>query len=1368
MGKANIKIAVSGAFDGAAIDRAEKRIDAFSKRAAANTGGIGASAVELGAKWSAAGGDIYRTGQKVEEAGRKLQGLSIATGLVAAATGSAAIKIDTALTGVRKTVNGTDEQYQQLKEAAIEFSKTNAVSADQILDIQALGAQLGFSIDELNEMSRVTSGLSIATDMGAEQAATEMAQFANITKMAHGDVSRYGSAVVNLGNNLATTESKVSAMSQNIAAAGKQANMSVPDILGWSGAMSSLGVEAEKGGTAFSQTVATIDKEVATGGEKLQTFADMADMSAEKFAQAWKNNSSEALLAILKGAGGAENLTVALEEMGVTSVRQSDVLKRLAGNTDLVSQALQVSNQGWDENTALQKEVENRNESMAAKLEILKNKITAIAEDVGTPLVGALTEAIDAAQPLLDTVEAASTAFSKADKGTQQFILGLGGVAIAASPVLTVTGKLIQGTGSLMSFAGKTAQTFGMYQDALTTTNAAALETYSSNSKLNQALNANPAVKAAGGVDKYVSAVKDAARDTGEYNRAVAKLEREQSKGNKASAERVAQLKNEVAQAKAAKDSSNAVANGYKTEAANASVSTAANKLHAGGLMALSAAANIAKAALATIAPLALVAGVAALVAKFKEAEDKANTLKNATTGLEDAVRGGTNAVKEQGGALGGLIPAQKNYRAAVDESIESQSKLADSIRAINSEAAAQDAEIRNAYATIGEYANKSDLSFDAQNRLKVAVDTINDTCGTQIQVIDAANGKLADEKGAITDVTASIGEYVKKKLEQIRIDAQQEKLKGLYKQQADDLELYVKAQAGLNKELEKQGGHAEYIKRQSALYGGGANGIKQAEKDWENLNKRLSDTYGVKDAKDALDSTNKSIEVINKNMQTSAEVASSAATDISSLASASSVVSSACNAMGYDLNDFSSDLANAGVSVDTFKSLNDSQLAELVGKWDGSTESIINALNDMGVKMEDSGLNAANALANGMANGTVSVESATEILKASASGDWSSVANQMAQAGIQLPESVAKGIKDGSFKPSGATESMMSAIALKLTGGDVKAAAEMLGHDIDAGLASGIQNGTLSEQESQFLGQDVINAAKTALDSHSPSLAFEQIGYDVDAGLSQGIDGNSGSPLGAIASLGAQLVGSLTGLAPSMQSTGNSASGGLASGLLSNVGGVVSSAAKLAGGAQGGVSSVSSSLSSTGQSASSGFAQGIGNGVTATHSSARALANAASNMGNVNSSEWGKHLGQNFAAGINAAKGWVADAARNIANAAKNFLQFTQPDMGPWSGAERGGIRSGMHLAQNFAQGMNEGTADITKAAEGLAFAAAPQTKYGTAASTTSNEELTQLLISLLAEVKALHGNLGEIIAKNTDHLDDRDMRRLVNEYVR
>ena len=67
--------------------------------------------------------------------------------------------------------------------------------------------------------------------------------------------------------------------------------------------------------------------------------------------------------------------------MGVTGIRQSDVLKRLAGNTDLVTQALQVSNDGWRQNTALTNEVANRNDSMRIGSADVEDAALRLAED---------------------------------------------------------------------------------------------------------------------------------------------------------------------------------------------------------------------------------------------------------------------------------------------------------------------------------------------------------------------------------------------------------------------------------------------------------------------------------------------------------------------------------------------------------------------------------------------------------------------------------------------------------------------------------------------------------------------------------------------------------------------------------------------------------------------------------------------------------------------------------------------------------------------------------------------------------------------------------------------------------------------------
>ena len=343
--------------------------------------GVAHSAIgKLGEGLESFGRRVKPAGEMIESMGGKLsRTLTPAVLAAGAATVAAAVDIDTNLTNVRKTVDGTEEQYQALKEAAIEFSLTNAVSASQILDIQALGAQLGFAIDELDEFGQVVSGLDIATNMGAEQAATEMAQFANITKMSRGEIRNYGSAIVGLGNSFATTESDISSMAMRIAAAGTQVHMSQEDILGLATALASMGVEAEAGGTAISTIMAQIDKDIALNSEAVETWASTAGMSARDFADAWRADPVQALSALLSNmeAATAEggNMSVMLQELGIDSIRQTDVMKRLAGNSQFVADAVAKANDEWGKNTALQNEVDNRNRSLAAQFEMLKNRV---------------------------------------------------------------------------------------------------------------------------------------------------------------------------------------------------------------------------------------------------------------------------------------------------------------------------------------------------------------------------------------------------------------------------------------------------------------------------------------------------------------------------------------------------------------------------------------------------------------------------------------------------------------------------------------------------------------------------------------------------------------------------------------------------------------------------------------------------------------------------------------------------------------------------------------------------------------------------------------------------------------------------------
>ena len=125
-----------------------------------------------------------------------------------------------------------------------------ATGADSIAEVTAVAGQLGIQNQYLVDFTRTMIDLGNSTDIAASEGAVSLAQFANVTGMSQGLFSNFGAALVDLGNNFATTESAILNMATRLASAGSQVGMTQPQILGFATALSSVGLEAEAGGTA--------------------------------------------------------------------------------------------------------------------------------------------------------------------------------------------------------------------------------------------------------------------------------------------------------------------------------------------------------------------------------------------------------------------------------------------------------------------------------------------------------------------------------------------------------------------------------------------------------------------------------------------------------------------------------------------------------------------------------------------------------------------------------------------------------------------------------------------------------------------------------------------------------------------------------------------------------------------------------------------------------------------------------------------------------------------------------------------------------------------------------------------------------------
>ena len=513
MGKASITIAVNAKWNGKQLDNAEKALRRLTTLSAASSKSTTADLAKQGGAWAELGGKIYNAGVKTEKAGKMLtKSVTVPLVAIGAYAGKTAIQFDTAMANVRKTTNMSNAEVEKLAQSAQNLSTKQPVTAETLLNIEALGAQLGVNHERLESFAEVVSGLDIATNMNFETAGKEMAQFANITQMSQDQFKNYGSTIVDLGNHLATTEADISAMALRLAGAGTAAKFSQADILGMSGAMSSLGIKAEAGGSAMTRIIQDISKNVANGSDVVEEYARVAGMSADQFADAWRNRPMEAMEALVEGlkrtSDSGEDMNVTLEKLGINNVRNSDTMRRLANAGDLLRNSVDRANNAWEQNTALQNEVDQRNESLASRLQVLKNKVDAIAISIGRPLANAAISALEACDPLIQGIGDLADAFSKMDTGKQQFVLAMVGIAAAAGPVLTVFGKIEKGIGSAITAIGKGAQNFAVWKDALVTTDGAQMRAYASANLLadKMGIAGNAAAKAAGGAENYVAA----------------------------------------------------------------------------------------------------------------------------------------------------------------------------------------------------------------------------------------------------------------------------------------------------------------------------------------------------------------------------------------------------------------------------------------------------------------------------------------------------------------------------------------------------------------------------------------------------------------------------------------------------------------------------------------------------------------------------------------------------------------------------------------------------------------------------------------------------------------------------------------------
>lgn len=342
-------------------------------------------------------GLLSRINRKVNEWGMSVASAAAAfTGLVFTARQAvqAYADMEAEMANVRKFTGMTAEEVEKLND---EFKKIDTRTSREDLNKLAQEAgRLGLqSQEDVLGFVNAANQINVALDDLGEGATLTISKLTDI----FGDKQRLGveqsllsvgSVINELSQNCTASAPYLAQFAQRLAGVGKQANMTIPQIMGFAAVLDSQGQAVEMSATALSQLIMKLFQDPAK-------IAKATGMDLQAFNKVLKEDTNEALLMLLERLNELGDLNVlapVFDAMGTDGARASQVIAALAGNVEMVKKQQQAANVAFKQGTSVTKEYNVQNNTVQANLDKAKKGFHEMAVELGQKLAPAMKYAI--------------------------------------------------------------------------------------------------------------------------------------------------------------------------------------------------------------------------------------------------------------------------------------------------------------------------------------------------------------------------------------------------------------------------------------------------------------------------------------------------------------------------------------------------------------------------------------------------------------------------------------------------------------------------------------------------------------------------------------------------------------------------------------------------------------------------------------------------------------------------------------------------------------------------------------------------------------------------------------------------------------
>lgn len=326
---------------------------------------------------------------------------------------NAYIELDAEMANVQKFTGMTRQSVEELNE---EFKDIDTRTS--VVELNKLAEEAGrlgkTSKEDVLGFVKAADIINVALDDLGEGATLEISKLTNIfgDEKALGtekSMLAVGSVINEISQNCTAAAPYLANFTKRLAGVGAQADMTIPQIMGFAAVLDSQGQAVEMSATAVSQLITKMFQDPAK-------IAKAVGMDVQEFTNMVKTDTNSALLTLLERLNAMGNMDVLapiFKEMGTDGARASAVLASLAGNIDMVRQQQEVATQAYNEATSVVKEFTVQNETEEAKLEKKRKKLEEVKVALGEkllPIMGAFTST---GTMMIKTLNALLEVFSK-------------------------------------------------------------------------------------------------------------------------------------------------------------------------------------------------------------------------------------------------------------------------------------------------------------------------------------------------------------------------------------------------------------------------------------------------------------------------------------------------------------------------------------------------------------------------------------------------------------------------------------------------------------------------------------------------------------------------------------------------------------------------------------------------------------------------------------------------------------------------------------------------------------------------------------------------------------------------------------------